>query len=342
MILEEITNLAGVSGDEKNITEYIKNKIKDRVDELRIDSMGNLIAKKKGSNSKFKLMLAAHMDEVGFIVKSINDDGTIKFLTIGGFDQRVLFGKKVLVGKEKIPGVIGVTPIHLQTNTAKRKNFSSENLFIDIGADSKEECQNIINPGDYISFQNNFQKFGDGLIAAKALDDRVGCVLLIELINQIETIDFDLVICFTVQEEIGTRGAEIAAYAESPDIAIVIEGTTASDVPDVKEHNYSSRIGQGSVISLLDGASYSNKKLVDFIIETAKDNQLKYQIKNTITGGNDAGKIQRSRSGVKTAVISLPVRYIHSPVSVIKEEDYENTAKLIKAIITKISSFSDK
>ncbi|MEN8908118.1 MAG: M42 family metallopeptidase [Clostridiales bacterium] len=337
MILEELSNLSGISGDEKDIRDYIMEKIKNYVDNIRIDSIGNLIALKKGKNSDLKLMLAAHMDEVGFIVKSINDDGTIKFATIGGFDNRILPGKKIFIGKEKKPGVIGILPIHLQSSARKKRVFSLNELYIDIGSDSKERTEKIIDIGDYISFKGNFKRLGQNYYMSKALDDRVGCSILIDIILQTELLDFDLVICFTVQEEVGTRGAEVIAYSEEPDAAIVVEGTTASDVPDVKDSMTSTKLAAGPVLTIMDRASYSNKNLVRFINQIAESKNIKIQYKNTVTGGNDAGKIQRSRNGVKTAVISVPVRYIHSPTSVIYEKDYINTNKLVFEVIREFS-----
>jgi endoglucanase len=340
LILEELANLSGISGNEDVVREFIKNKIKDSVDEIKTDSMGNLIALKKGQNSNFKLMLAAHMDEVGFIVKAINENGMIKFASIGGFDQKILPGKIVRVGNKKLYGVIGVNPIHLQKESEKSNGYSIKELYIDIGVESKEAVESLVSLGDYISFKENFKELGKGYFLSKALDDRVGCAILIDIAQKVKNLEFDISFCFTVQEEIGTRGAQVAAYSENPDYSLIVEGTTASDVPNIKEHNYSTVLGKGPVITFVDKGSYSDKELVRFIAKIANNKRLKFQYKNTVTGGNDARNIQISRNGVKTAVISVPVRYIHSPASVINKQDYVDTFNLIIQVIENFESMN--
>lgn len=338
--LKELTKLNGVSGNEDLVREYIKDIIKPYVDEIFVDALGNLIAFKKGKSSNRNIMLAAHMDEVGFIVIGYTDGGLIKFQNIGGIDERILPGKAVCLGDDKILGVISAKAIHLQEKEEFSSNWKQKNLYIDIGAENKDEAEKLAPIGEYITFKSDFEELGKESIKAKALDDRIGCAILIEALKG--TYEFNLYGCFTVQEEIGLRGAEVAAYSIKPDLALVFEGTTCSDVPETERHQHSTRLGKGAVITIIDGSSYADKDLVNYIFNLAKDKNIQVQFKETATGGNDAGKIQRTGSGVKVAIISVPCRYIHSPVSLMSINDYENSNKLAYAILEDMSCNIDK
>lgn len=331
MYIKELTELNGVSGNEDEVREYIKKNIKDLADEINIDSMGNLIAYKKGKNSKCKVMLSAHMDEVGFMVTGFGEAGVIKFSTVGGIDERILPGKRVLVGENSILGVIGSKPIHMQDREERNVNIKLKKMYIDVGAEKKEEVEKLVALGDYVAFYSPYTQFGDGLIKAKALDDRVGCAILMEALK--ERYEFDLYACFTVQEEVGLRGSEVAAYKVNPDIALVVEGTTCSDVPGVEKYEYSTVLGEGAALTIMDRTSYPNKNFVNYIYELAQKNKLPIQFKQTNSGGNDAGKIQMSRGGVITASISVPCRYIHSPVSVMSERDFDSCKDIVITVL---------
>ncbi len=331
MYIKELTELNGVSGNEDEVREYIKKHIKDLADEINIDSMGNLIAFKKGKNSKYKVMLSAHMDEVGFMVTGFGESGVIKFTTVGGIDERILPGKRVLVGEKNIPGVIGSKPIHMQEREERNVNIKLKNMYIDIGTNKREEAEKLVSLGDYVAFYSPYTQFGEALIKAKALDDRVGCAILIEALK--DRYEFDLYACFTVQEEVGLRGSEVAAYTVNPDIALVVEGTTCSDVPGVEKSEYSTVLGDGAALTIMDRASYPNKNFVNYIYELAQKNKLSIQFKQTNSGGNDAGKIQMSRGGVITASISVPCRYIHSPVSVMIEKDFNSCKDIVITVL---------
>lgn len=334
MYLEELTNLKGVSGDEDDVRNYIKDKIEKFVDDLRIDSIGNLIAYKKGKTSKYKVMVSAHMDEVGLIVTGFGDMGAVKFRPVGGIDSRILPGKRVLIGEKGVPGVIGCKPIHMQKPGERTKNIPLDNMFIDIGVEKKEEAEKLVEIADYIVFDSEYLEFGDECVKAKALDDRVGCSIIMDALK--EEYEFDLYACFTVQEEVGLRGAQISTYNINPDIALVVEGTTCSDVPEVKSHNYSTELGKGPAITIMDRVTISDKELVQFIFDVAKKQNIQIQTKKTISGGNDAGEIQRTRQGIKVATISVPCRYIHSPSSVMSKRDYMSTLELVKAVLKEI------
>ncbi len=332
-LLKRLTETDGVSGDEHRVRELIKQEISPYVDSMSADSMGNLIAMKKGSaqNPK-KIMIDAHMDEVGLIITHIGDDGMLKFGVIG-MDQRVLLSKRVLIAG-KVPGVIGVKAIHLQEKDERNSVVKKENMYIDIGAASKEEAEGLVSLGDYAAFTTKCEDIGSGRIKAKALDDRVGCAVLIEVLKEKNYPD-DVYFNFAVQEEVGLRGAGVAAYRINPDVGIAIEGTTCSDVPGADEHMYSTVMGCGPAISVIDRSSYSSREIVDGLKEAAEGAGIPYQMKRTMTGGNDAGMMQRTHEGAKTGVVSVPVRYIHSPASIVDPVDFENTVKLIKEFLRK-------
>lgn len=336
MYLKDLLALDAVSGNENNVRNYIIEKITDKVDKIEVDSIGNIIAYKKGLSSKKKIMISAHMDEVGFMISGINDNGTLRFKAVGGIDQRILPGKRVNIYNNNIKGVLGVKPIHLQTLEERSIQIKMKNMYIDIGLTRKEDAEKKVKLGDFVAFDNSIIEFGDNLIKSKALDDRVGCSILMQMLDL--SIQDDLYIVFTVQEEVGLRGSTIASYLTNPDISIVIEGTTCSDLPETKEHEISSRLGNGVAISFMDRTTIYNKKLFEFIKKVAKEESIKFQYKNTTTGGNDSGKIQFSNSGVITGCINVPVRYLHSPVSVMSYDDYNDAKNLMKALLLNIQN----
>lgn len=336
MLLKTLTELNGISGNEDAVREFIKAEAAKYCDDIKIDSIGNLIAYKKGLGSEQKIMLSAHMDEVGFMVTGYGESGMLKFKNIGGIDERILLGKKVLVGDKKIPGVIGSKPVHLQEGEERNSNIKMKNMYIDIGAEKKDEAEKNAPLGEYIAFDSDYVEFGEDCIKAKALDDRVGCCILLEALKG--NYNFDLYCCFTVQEEVGTRGAEVAAFIVNPELALIIEGTTCSDVPGVEKYDYSTNLGGGAALTILDRTAYPDKRLVDFLYKLSQKRNIKAQYKQTTSGGNDAGKIQRSREGVKVASISVPCRYIHSPVSVMNKKDFEACRDLVMAALEEFSS----
>ncbi len=336
MLLKRLTEANGVSGNEKEVRQLIIDEIKDYVDDIKVDKIGNVIAFKKGSIDSPRVMIAAHMDEVGLMVTKIESSGLIRFTPVGGIDQRILVSKTVSIGKDNIPGVIGAKPIHLQEPGERSKALTYKQLYIDIGAKSKEQAEEFVKIGDYIAFDSKYTEFGHNLVKAKALDDRVGCSVLIDLIKSDTKLSFYAV--FTVMEEVGLVGAGPAAYHVEPEIGIILEGTTCSDVTDVEPHLHSTKLGNGPAISLMDRTTYFDKNLRELIVETAKENDIPYQFRKTIFGGNDSGRIHIAKEGAKTATISVPCRYIHSPISVMNKDDYTNTSKLLKLVIEKIET----
>lgn len=331
-MLKDLCLLNGTSGDEDLVREYIIEQIKDYCD-LEIDNLGSIIAFKKGNKTpNKKVMLAAHMDEVGFVVTYITDDGYLKFSPVGGVDARVVIDRVVKINN--IKGVIGSKAVHLLSSKEKNNAPTYDDLFIDIGAKNKEEALKYVSLGDYVYFESDYLEFGEGYVKAKALDDRIGCLLLIEMIKS--DLEYDTYFCFNVQEEVGLRGSTCTSYEVQSDISVVLESTTAADLCEVSGDKRCCVLGQGPVVSFMDGRTVYDKELFKLSFDLAKENNIKIQTKTTISGGNDAGAIQTSGKGSKVIAVSLPCRYIHSASSVVKLSDIDETRKLLKVILTKI------
>lgn len=334
MLLKRLTEACAGPGQEHDVRELIHQEVAPLVDSLQTDALGNLIASKFGNQYKPKVMLAAHMDEVALMVMSIEKSGLIKFNPIGGIDPRVLVAKSVVIGHNKIPGVIGSKPIHLQKPNERKKPINIDELFIDIGANKKDEVEKLVSIGDLAYFTTKFSRIGIDKYKAKALDDRVGCAMLIELLHN--QYDLPLYGAFTVQEEVGLRGAGPAAHQVKPDIALVLEGTTASDVPEIPDHKHATSLGQGPSLTFMDSSVIPDPQLVARLMHIADQNNIPVQYRRNTAGGTDAGKIQASRQGVKVAVIALPCRYIHSPVSICSKSDYDNALRLVDLFLKHI------
>jgi len=332
MLLKRLTEASGVSGNEKEVRDLIMSSLEGYVDELKTDRIGNLIVHKKGSNPSGKrLMIAAHMDEVGLLVKDIDSSGLLKFMPVGGIDKRVLVSKAVTIGEKKLPGVIGAKPIHLQKRDEWSKVLDIDDLYIDIGATSKEEAERQVSIGDYVAFDTPYSEMGNGTIKAKSLDDRVGCSILIDILKS--DIDADIYGAFTVMEEVGLVGAGPAAYQIKPHMAIVLEGTLCYEIDELDSHQMPTMLGKGPAISLIDRTTVYDRSLREQVVKIAQENKIPYQFRKTSMGGNDSGRIHISGTGCATTGISVPTRYIHSPLSLISKSDYDNTYRLVEAII---------
>ena len=333
-ILQNLCNSYGVSGDETRTRDIILKEISPFVSGLKVDNLGNIIAFKQGKcTPKKKIMISTHMDEVGFIVTYITDDGLLKFNTVGGINSNVVCGKSVVIGEQCIPGVIGLKPIHLLNAKERQKSISIEELYIDIGAPNKDEALSYVSPGDSVCFSSNF-KLENNMVKSKAIDDRVGCFILINLIKQ--DLPFDVYFTFVTQEEIGLRGAKVAAFSVDPDIAIVVEATTAADVKGVSAEKQVCKIGHGAVIAFMDKSTIYDRELYELALKLAKENGIKIQIKSLVAGGNDSGAIHATRGGVKTIAVSLPCRYLHTACSMICADDIWETQKLVQKLAEKI------
>ncbi|MBQ3136139.1 MAG: M42 family metallopeptidase [Clostridia bacterium] len=324
--LKELCLIDGISGREDKVREYIISKIKDKC-EYNIDPMGNVIALKKGRNeAKKKVMLSAHMDEVGYIVTYICDNGFLKFTNVGGVDSKVTLGNIVTVGENGVKGVIGSKAIHLCHGDEETTAPKLDKLYIDIGAKDKEDAEKCIEIGDSVHFSSDFVSFGKNKIKAKAIDDRFGCAIMLKMIDS--ELEFDTYFAFLVQEEVGCRGASAAAFSVKPDYAIVLEATTAADVAFVDGADSVCRQGEGAVVSFMDRSTLYNRDMFKGAFKLAKDNNIKIQTKTTVAGGNDAGAIHKSNGGIYTIAVSLPCRYIHSATSVADREDMKSCYEL--------------
>ena len=334
MLLARLTEANGAPGQEGEVRDLIRAELEAHVAEIKTDALGNLIAIKNPDAPGPRVMLAAHMDEVALMIVGIESNGYLKFRPIGGVDPRVLVAKSVVVGAKKVPGVIGSKPIHLQKPAERERPFTIQELLIDIGAKTKEEAERLVKLGECAYFTTKYEEIGNGKIKAKALDDRVGCELAIRLLQ--EDVSFPLIAAFTVQEEVGLRGAGVATYQVKPDLALVLEGTTASDVPGTDEHKHATTVGAGPCITVIDRVSIPYPPLVQELFALADEEGIKVQVRRNTAGGTDAGRIQMSEEGVKAATIAVPCRYIHSPVSVMSKDDYEGAYKLVKSYLKRL------
>lgn len=332
-LLKELCLTDGVSGDESAVRELIISKIGDCC-EYSVDPLGNLICFRSGKKSSDKkVMICAHMDEVGFIVTYINSDGTLCFDEVGGVNTTVALGRQVKVGKERIIGVIGSTAVHNLSAEQREKAPKYDGMYIDIGASSKEEAEKYVSLGDCIYFDSEFTEMGSE-IKSKAIDDRAGCAMMIRLIQ--EQPEYDTYFVFNVQEEIGLRGAGASAFTVSPDFAIVLEATTASDIDGVSGAKKVCCLGGGPVVSFMDRRTMYDKELYRLAFDTAAELGIPCQTKTAIAGGNDAGAIHTSGRGVRTMAVSVPCRYLHSASCVINGDDLDSSYKLVKALAERI------
>ena len=333
-LLNELCMLNGTSGDEKNIRDFIISKLPDDCT-YSVDPLGNLIVDKKGeSTPKNKVALFAHMDEVGFIVTYISDEGYVYVSNVGGIDNSALFGKKITING--LVGVAGSKAIHQCSADESKKIPEITDVSVDFGFENKEQAEKYISLGDLGYFKSDFIPFGNNMLKAKALDDRVGCAVMLEFLQEKSKIDYTCV--FTVQEEIGTRGATVSAYTVNPDYAIVIETTTASDIPDTPDHKKVCKTGGGAVVSFMDRATLYDRELYKRAFEIAKSNNIPCQTKTVVAGGNDAGAIHKAAGGIKTIAVSLPCRYIHSGSSVCNTKDIESVERLAKELLKELAN----
>jgi tetrahedral aminopeptidase len=347
-LLERLCNASGVSGDEREVRAIILEQLKPVIDkvqngEIRVDVLGNVLVRRpgreEGGTSRLKVMLAAHMDEVGLMITQEEEKGIYRFDMVGGLDTRQLVGKPVLVGCDHIPGVIGAKPIHLTERDETKKAISLETLRIDTGLGA-----NKVKVGDRAVFGTRFARLGPSL-CAKALDDRLGVAILIELVKAAPQ-NIDLYAAFTVQEEVGARGAKVAAYRFNPDLAIAIDSTPANDLPVLVDSDetqpentvYNSRLGYGPAIYLADSSTLSDPRLVRFIVETAETNDIPYQFRQPGGGGTDAGAIHRQQAGIPSISISVPGRYPHTAAGIARLSDWENTQALLYAALSRMTT----
>ena len=326
--VETLSLAVGTSGAEKAVREQIISLLPENA-EYQTDNLGNLIVQKKGRNRpKNKVMIEAHMDEVGFIVTYIGANGLLRAAQVGGISLSVLCGKRVVFGNG-VKGVFGVVPVHQLTPEDKLKLPDMDDLYIDIGASTYEEAAELVSVGDTAVFDSDFIEFGDHKIKGKALDDRAGCAMLLDVMHR--DLAYDTYFVFSVQEEVGTRGAAAAAYTVKPDYAIVAEATTAADISTAKDYQKVCFLGKGPAVSFMDRSTVYNPEVYRLAVETAEKRGIPVQLKTFVAGGNDSGAIHKALGGVKTLSVSLPCRYLHSPACILDTRDITAGADLIQA-----------
>jgi endoglucanase len=337
--LEQLSNACGVTGREDEVRNLMTKLLKPYADQVVVDKMENVIALKKGKRNAPKVMLAAHMDEIGLMVKTINKEGFLQFTKMGGIDDRILNAQKVIVYTAKGPlhGIVGSKPPHIQKEEERKKIIAYDELFIDVGAENKEEAANKgVKVGDPVGFDAKFARISQDTVIGKAFDDRVGCAVMIETLKLLEKTDCTVYAVGTVQEEVGLRGAATAAFSIEPDIGIALDVTIAGDVPGVREFDTTVKMGKGPAITVTDYGLITHPKVLRLLLDTADENKIPYQLETGLMGTTDAARIAMTRQGVPSGTVSIATRYIHSPIGMLSLKDAEDSAKLTAAAIQRI------
>ena len=337
MLLEKLSNAFGPSGSEDEVRRLLARAVHDKVDDLQTDALGNLIAFKQGTGPepRMKVMVDAHTDEVGLMITRFEKNGLLGFRALGGVDARLLMAKGVIVGDKRLPGVIIAPPIHLTKAEQRNQVPKIEQLVIDIGASSEDEAKKLVKLGEVVAFDTKFEVLDEGglrTVKGKAFDDRMGCAVAAALAEGEYAVD--LYLSFSTQEEVGLRGARVAAYRIEPDLGFALEGTICDDMPKKEDVSPTTELGKGPAISIMDRSFVADQRLVRLLVEQAEENGIPYQFKQPGAGGTDAGAIHLSKAGVPSVAVSVPSRYIHSPVSIASLDDYENTVALMKAALS--------
>ncbi|MBN1659954.1 MAG: M42 family metallopeptidase [Anaerolineae bacterium] len=336
MLLEKLSNAFGPSGCEDEVRRILARALRDKVDSMQVDTLGNLIAFKRGTGPepRLKVMVDAHTDEVGLMVTRIEKSGLLGFRVVGGIDPRLLLAKRVLVGDKRLPGVIAAAPVHLTKPQDRQQVIQIEQMAIDIGAGSEDEAKKLAQMGDYVAFATPFETLTtEGLrtVKGKAFDDRAGCTAAALLAD--ETYPVDLYLAFSAQEEVGLRGARVAAYRIEPDLAFALEGTVCDDMPKKQDVSPTTELGKGPAITVMDHSFVADRRLVRLLVDAAEANGIPYQFKQPGVGGTDAGGIHISRAGVPSVAVAVPSRYIHAPASILSLNDLDNLVALMKAAL---------
>lgn len=339
-LLKSTCEVPGAPGFENRIRDFVLNEIEGLVDEVSIDNMGNVVAIKKGDTPK-KVMAAAHMDEIGFIVTHITKDGFLKFHTLGGFDPKTLTAQRVIVhGKKDVIGVMGAKPIHVMTPEERNKAPKLKDYFIDLGM-KKEEVEKVVSVGDAVTRERGLIELGD-CVNCKSLDNRVAVFILIEALKQLKDkrLPYDFYAVFTVQEEVGIRGAQVATLAINPDFGICIDTTIAFDTPGASADERITTLGEGAGIKIMDSRTICDRRMVEFMKQTADSEKIKWQPEILTGGGTDTMGLQQFTAGGSIAgAISIPTRHIHQVIETCHKEDIENAIDLLVATVQKIGDF---
>lgn len=341
-LLKDICEIAGAPGFESRIRNLVKSEVESYADSVEIDNMGNLTAIKKGTNNpdSKRVMVAAHMDEIGFIVTHIDDNGFVRFHTLGGFDPKTLTAQRVIIhGKEDVIGVMGSKPIHVMSDEEKSKLPKISDYFIDLGM-SAEEVKNIVSIGDPVTRERDLIEMGD-CVNCKSIDNRVSVYILIEVLKQLKDIPFDLYAVFSVQEEVGIRGASVAAHRIDPDFGIALDTTIAFDLPGAAKHEQITALGAGTAIKIMDAMTICDSRMVNFLKETADKNKIDWQSEILTAGGTDTAAIQRrGEKGAISGAISIPTRHLHQVIEMAHKKDIQDSIDLLKTALEDINDYN--
>jgi endoglucanase len=341
-LLKEICELPGAPGFEKKIRDFIVDKAKGLVDEISVDNIGNVIAIKRGLRNpeNKRVMVAAHMDEIGFIVTHIDENGFLRFHTLGGFDPKTLTAQRVIVhGKNKdVMGVMGTKPIHVMTADEKNKLPKIADYFIDLGM-GKEEVEKWIQVGDPITRERELVEMGD-CVNCKSIDNRIAVFILLETLKELKTPAYDVYATFTVQEEVGIRGAQVSAHHIDPDFGIALDTTIAFDLPGAAAHEKITELGKGTAIKIMDASAICDYRMVSFMKATATKNNIAFQTEILTAGGTDTAGVQRmGKKGAIAGAISIPTRHLHQVIEMANKKDVQASIQLLKASLEEIDSF---
>lgn len=339
-LLKSICEVAGAPGFEQRIRNLVIKEVSPMVDQVSTDNMGNVTAFIKGKDSSKKVMITAHMDEIGFIVTHIDDNGFVRFHTLGGFDPKTLTAQRVIIhGKKDLIGVMGSKPIHVMSPEERNKVPKTTDFFIDLGM-SKKEVEEYIEVGDPITRERELIEMGD-CVNCKSIDNRVSVFILIEALRKIKQPPYDIYGVFTVQEEVGIRGAQVATQAIQPDFGINLDTTIAFDVPGAPAHEKVTELGKGTAIKIMDSRTICDYRMVRFMKETADKNKIKWQHEILTAGGTDTSALQQMTAGGSIAgAISIPTRHIHQVIEMAHKKDIDNSIKLLVKCVESIHQYN--
>ena len=340
-LLKKLSEAFGPPNNEAEVRNILRNELNHYSDTVREDNMGNVFFFKNGDPNKPTIMLTAHMDEVSFMVTYIDEEGFIRFHTLGGITAQVMPGQRILFRGKKgdVHAIIGTKPPHIMTQEERNKLVPIDDLFIDIGAENDDEVkQKGIEIGTVGVFDVRFIDLGNGYFRGKSFDDRAGCAVMVKVFQELNDRDYNIVAVGTVQEEVGLRGAKVAAWQVNPQYGLALEGTFAADVPGSKPHQMSSKLRSGPVITIADRTTLTHPKILNTLVKVAEKNQIPYQFKKIPSGGTDAGAIHLTKAGIPCGTVAVPCRYIHGPASILFEEDFTNTINLVKMFVAETSS----
>jgi len=340
-LLGKLSNAFGPSGNEEDVAKILRNELEEYADEMRVDKLGNIFFYHNGKDGYPKIMLSAHMDEVGFIIIFIEENGFLRFETLGGITSNIMLGQQILLRGDKgyLKGIIGTKPPHIMTPEEQNKITPKEDLFIDIGADNINQAQEKgADVGKMGVFDVAFTDIGSGYFRGKAFDDRAGCTVLAEVFKSVKDSPYNIVAVGSVQEELGIRGAKTAAWQVDPDFGLALEGTFVADVPNTRPDRVSSKIKGGPVVTILDKTTFTHPMVLKTLIKVGREKSIPFQFKKVPMGGTDAGAIHLTKAGVPSGTVAVPCRYIHGPASIVHVDDLKNTIQLVTEFVNIISS----